>query len=609
MSSLQLQVKVATFSATMIPQFNETVVSTDEVAEKSVVMTREVSVDSLGTEVQGDQVLGSGIPRNVSVGSSLLCMPNSSRSTDDLQPAAPVTRVSYDETLDVEVVVALTPPNEDSSTESPSITPATSLHERKLDSTRSRKISFSDCDGFDRHPSKKSRKIDVQNSLEYPHSSIGLLSRPEDALVLNPLHVFVRQQIEIFTATPSEMAQPAPGRKTAIRLHQVGLRCIHCKNLPSKDRVKRATCYPSGIGRVYHSVSDMKFDHFPNCRGLSPALRAKFDALKVEGKRGSDRRTTGGSSSSTAQYYHDAALRMGIKDSSEGIFMIGQVTEPLPASRQTITPSRSEDSQQGRIQSMSEKSAPVFSNRPAYNPQMASFQHTPHGFSMRHTPEGKDGAPVPLSLAHGLSLSQTQPVMLLSTQTDQHYLNPLHCFVRRNVEVFVATNQDIAAPSPGRKNRVAVGQVGIRCIHCVKLPLKLRVKRSICYPPSISGIYHSVSNMKFDHFGSCRGLPDEAREEFSKLRSSFNRRGGSTSNGSRGMSNSTAQYYHDSALRLGLTDSADGIRFACGSMILGQGQPGSIVPDGISALMMAAATNQMYQAEYDRNRALSISAV
>ena len=291
--------------------------------------------------------------------------------------------------------------------------------------------------------------------------------------------------------------------------------------------------------------------------------------------------------------------------------MVGQVTEPLSTSRQIKNRSGSEDSQQGRIQSMSERSisAPTFCNKPVYNPSMASLQHAPHGFRIRQAPEGKAGAPVTLSLAHGLSLNQIQPVMLLSTQTDQQYLNPLHCFVRRNVEVFVATNQDIAAPSPGRKNRVAVGQVGIRCIHCVKLPLKLRVKRSICYPPSISGIYHSVSNMKFDHFGSCRGLPAEAREEFSKLRSSFNRRGGSTSNGSRGMSNSTAQYYHDSALRLGLTDSADGIRFACGSMSMGQGQPGSIVPDGISALMMAAATNQMYQAEYDRNRALSISAV
>jgi hypothetical protein len=185
--------------------------------------------------------------------------------------------------------------------------------------------------------------------------------------------------------------------------------------------------------------------------------------------------------------------------------------------------------------------------------------------------------------------------------TDPQYLNSLHCFVRRNVELFIADDEDISAPSPGRKNRVNLGQVGIRCIHCAKLPVKERVKRSVCYPPSVSGIYHSVSNMKFDHFANCMGLSPEGRVEFDHLRTNFTRRGSSTSNGGRGMSNSTAQYYHDSALRLGLVDTPDGIRFA--NQLQAQDKNAH---DGISALMIAA-TDPDVRAEYNRSRNASVT--
>ena len=91
-----------------------------------------------------------------------------------------------------------------------------------------------------------------------------LLARPGDEEVLSPLHCFIRRQIEVFEATPEELAQPAPGRKVPIKLRQVGLRCIHCTSTslvgknsgndsPTK-RVKRAVCYPSSVARVSGSL-------------------------------------------------------------------------------------------------------------------------------------------------------------------------------------------------------------------------------------------------------------------------------------------------------------------------------------------------------------------
>jgi hypothetical protein len=165
------------------------------------------------------------------------------------------------------------------------------------------------------------------------------------------------------------------------------------------------------------------------------------------------------------------------------------------------------------------------------------------------------------------------------------------------VEVFTADKNDIAAPAPGRKTRVVLGQVGIRCTHCAKLPVKQRVKRAVCYPPSVGGIYHSVSNMKFDHFGLCRALPPQAREEFTTLKSSCSRRGTAGNNSSRGggSASSTAQYYNESAIRKGLVDSNAGIRFRTvqqqqarenQDLPLAQRQQ---LPTGMSALMMAAS--------------------
>jgi len=65
--------------------------------------------------------------------------------------------------------------------------------------------------------------------------------------------------------------------------------------------------------------------------------------------------------------------------------------------------------------------------------------------------------------------------------------------------------------------------------------------------------------MKFDHFGQCRALPLNERNEFNALKSSCRRKGinGNTNT----TTNSTSQYYYDSAIQIGLVDTDRGIRF------------------------------------------------
>ena len=440
-------------------------------------------------------------------------------------------------------------------------------------------------------PTKKPRLNQVMSGpkLQERSKSQVLLAREHDDVVLNPMHVFVRNQIEVFTASPAELALPAPGRKHPIKLHQVGLRCIHCVDVPSRKRVKRAVCYPSSVGKLYHSVSDMKFDHFSSCKNLPGDVRSKFEALKAEGKRTSDKKSKKGLcyASSTAQYYHDAAVQMGMKDGPGGIFMtsgqcLSATATPVVVNLQT---GASLDSPEGPMRAA--VPLPTILTLPV-NTELKNVAIP------RKAPR-QDA--VQREHVTGACISSGQLPSSLASPADNEHLNQLHCFVRRNVELFAASEEDIAAPAPGRKNRVGLGQVGIRCIHCAKLPIKERVKRAVCYPPSVGGIYHSVSNMKFDHFALCRGLPAKDREEFALLKSNCVRRGTAGTTAPRGMATSTAQYYHDSALAFGLVDTPTGIRVSNIKAFLGdqvnttQKRQGPALT-GLSALVMAASQVQ-----------------
>ena len=400
-------------------------------------------------------------------------------------------------------------------------------------------------------------------------NAITLLANPKDKLVLSDLHVFVRQQIEVFTATEADIAQPAPGRKHRIQLDQVGLRCIHCRNLPSRDRVKRAVCYPSSIARVYHSVSDMKFDHFAHCKGRPPEVCAMFQSLKEKKPiKKSAKLVNPNSSSSTAQYYHDTALEMGMVDGPGGLYMTNN--------KSNLGAVASSDGQ-GSMDVLNHSSSSPFAeqyysvpqklNRAAlpidmkYNKHELLYSSTnpdlQHDFKSASTSNvlQQQHPQLPLAVPQ-----RSNTITLLANHADKLVLSQLHIFVRQQIEVFAATESEITQPSPGRKIRVVLGQVGLRCIHCANIPVKDRVKRAVCYPAAISGIYHAVSNMKFDHFDKCRALPSTARDLFATLRSSCGRHG-PRNGGSNCSSNSTAQYYHDSAIALGLVDSENGIRF------------------------------------------------
>lgn len=169
----------------------------------------------------------------------------------------------------------------------------------------------------------------------------------------------------------------------------------------------------------------------------------------------------------------------------------------------------------------------------------------------------------------------------LGVEDDKYWLSELQVYLRANfAEAFGATEDDIAAPMHGRNKPIALGQVGIRCLHCKStyqcgdfviafapyiLPHQIntvflfwwiaednpaeRGQQATSYPSLISGIYNSVQQMLRLHLDCCLSMPPEVRSKIEALKVSCSSRGG------------RKQYWVDSAKRLGLVDTPHGIHF------------------------------------------------
>jgi len=361
----------------------------------------------------------------------------------------------------------------------------------------------------------------------------------------------------------------------------------------------------------------MKFDHFTQCKGLPEDMRLKLLALKEGCKntanqsKSNKRSNPLGFASSTAQYYHDAARQIGMVDTCGGVFLSKDAVY-TKVEKSSVRDGKNSDYTSTTTAKKLTRCSPPSSRSIAILPKRVSEENIPSiGHSTTDSQKtGDPSSPMGMQLLEGnktLSFLPPYPGFqtittnclypdlskagscLMALPEDADHLTLIHCFVRRHVEYFVANARDITAPSPGRKTRVVLHQIGLRCIHCAATGE--RVKRSVCYPANVAGIFHALSNMKYDHFGKCRGLPADERARFEELRATCGRHGGGRGSSSK---NSTAQYYQDSARRLGLVDSETGIRFqGTGGHKVVQAQPpavheSSVATDGISALMIAA---------------------
>jgi hypothetical protein len=142
--------------------------------------------------------------------------------------------------------------------------------------------------------------------------------------------------------------------------------------------------------------------------------------------------------------------------------------------------------------------------------------------------------------------------VVLAVQEDNQKLSSHQVLLRNQIEAFRATEDDLTTHTRGRNKPIKLGQVGIRCRHCARLPVARRQKGSTYFPASLHGLYQAAQNMNTTHMqsGLCTEMPPEYKQMF----------GEATANK---VSSSVAgrPYWAKTAKQLGLIDTEDGIRF------------------------------------------------
>ena len=99
--------------------------------------------------------------------------------------------------------------------------------------------------------------------------------------------------------------------------------------------------------------------------------------------------------------------------------------------------------------------------------------------------------------------------------------------VRKNVELFEAKEEDVTSNAQGRNKPINLGQVGIRCVHCAKIPPPQRVRGAQYYPSKMDGLYQAAQNLANGHLlDGCPLIPVATREELIRLKAKKSSAGG-----------------------------------------------------------------------------------
>lgn len=195
-------------------------------------------------------------------------------------------------------------------------------------------------------------------------------------------------------------------------------------------------------------------------------------------------------------------------------------TAPVPLFQpqsQLLLPYRSEmgtviDRAQDRVPSASPEvglSSPVPANANSLDFLATSLSQPGGGTDNTSTSRSVDG----------IKVKPKQRGIPLALSCDSEHLSAYQMLVREQLEIFEATEDDIQSSTQGRKKKITVGQVGIRCKHCASYPVKYIGKGAVYYPAKLQVVYQAAQNMAGSHLSdSCRIIPQAIKERLRTLR-------------------------------------------------------------------------------------------
>jgi hypothetical protein len=106
----------------------------------------------------------------------------------------------------------------------------------------------------------------------------GLLSEPDDERYLSALVCFVRQNIEYFEATEADekARRQSGGFNFPITPGRVGIRCVHCRDLPPRQRGSGSTGFPKSVALINQAVRNYQRYHIKVCPSMPEDVRERY---------------------------------------------------------------------------------------------------------------------------------------------------------------------------------------------------------------------------------------------------------------------------------------------------------------------------------------------
>ena len=142
---------------------------------------------------------------------------------------------------------------------------------------------------------------------------------------------------------------------------------------------------------------------------------------------------------------------------------------------------------------------------------------------------------------------------LLYMSMDDDVLSENQIVLRKQIEFFEASLDDVGRTTSGRRHPILPHQVGIQCRHCSSIPARYRQRGAVYYPARLTGIYQAAQNMAVTHLANlCQYIDSETKARLQ----SYQQGRAATGHGGK-------QYWADSAKAQGIIESEEGgLRFS-----------------------------------------------
>ncbi|KAL7580065.1 hypothetical protein ACA910_005050 [Epithemia clementina (nom. ined.)] len=356
------------------------------------------------------------------------------------------------------------------------------------------------------------------------------MTMAEDKLYLTDLQCWVRQNLELFSATAQDVFHSAyGGRRSSVVRGKIGVRCIHCANAAAKlaeDKLvttqdgpesststefsttipssmnrfhwpTAALSYPFNMNGLYSACTQKPHLHFNHCPYLPEEEKAQLKLLTDDTTDRPSKRVRGGVPG--AMYYTIAAKRIGLIEIGDGMrFGRDLSLDPLPF--ETILAQVQDE----KRENVSAATSTELVAQPVLSASAATMAPT----QMTHLVGDEASEQV---LAEAIA-EPDDPSKLLARSGDKSLVSDFIFLTIRQMAICHAVPVDFA--TRGKKTKLMrVGFAGFCCRHCSSLEGVTTADytcRSFCSAPD--NLSSAISNSFSSHLSKCPRVPPRIKK-------------------------------------------------------------------------------------------------